>query len=1625
MADQQDSVQLEQGNYEIIRKRLQQHGKVLQERLNALNLVRKEVFGNIEFSLKSTDRIQTANNCQAADIVALEKICLFGYNVHIGLRAEVKVEDVFSAYAFNGEHFDAGSIEFIKKPEFDSDFQNLYRYYRNTVFRRFILQNGFLYMLFQTSDKSYDLKAFKWLINGDSLDYIDDRSFHEIKEAPQHEFRWKKAGHENYRKGRFPHVSILDRVFVETTGGDLTIKIENNTDSGEGLYAEEVDQKDQTLDDAEFAYADLGNLIALRIKPYQEKARHYVYNEKAQAVRRIETLKDSAVLLPDNHGILFPDGYYLQTGDFKRFDHGLKNLRFERRISSPNGEDILYVFHDEDRDYLLLSYNVINQEIATPISCNGFTVFEKGQLCYFKAENQATKHHMIQIWDTPFMKLEFLPQGNTDNYLFKVGNKEIVKGMAESNELLVLLQKDDSYSMLYSELVKRSTDLVDSYYWLDQEDAKQLAAPIKEIRNTANAAIDEYEKVRKLRAQAQHQIQELNASSKELFKRCKSGYFESINDFVEAIAALRKLRGSLISAKETRYINIGQIETLEASTGQITEELSQKCVAFLLKEESLAPYEKRIAESNAAINKCETAKQSQELLENFNQLASELEMLIEVVSNLKIEDATQSTRIIEQISAIFGQLNSSKARLKKHEKSLRGTEAVAEFGAQLKLVDQAVVSYLDICESPKNCEDYLTRVMVQLEELEGRFADYEEFTAPLAEKREEIYSIFETRKIALLEKQNRRATSLELAADRILKGISNRSLQLKEVDEINSYFASDLMIEKTREIIQQLRDLNDTVKAEDIESRLKAIKDESIRQQKDKKDLFVEGEDVIKLGKHRFYVNTQSLDLTIVHKNKELFYHITGTAFFEQIEDARLRELRNYWDWQIPSENKNVYRAEFLSYQFYQKWKNDFDLQEELYLLEEENLKKRLLREVQIIMEQKFHEGYSKGVHDVDAIKILLPLLSLARELKVLSFAPQQRSLGRFYWQFHTNPNKEKLKDQIKGTGLLLKSFPNAPAATILMEHLGKELKAFQEQEKLLPEATPRLSAAYLIEELSNDEEFQLSQESIQLKNAFIAHLDKRKALRTFARSLASLEAHPAAQFQLLHEWLEAFTQQEAKSEWSFFIPEAALEIQSRKFKNSKENRQLSEIVISDFLGEHPQFENGEWKVNLSSFLDKMHHFSTYESPRFTEYLELKKACNRTRKEELRLSEFEPRILSSFVRNQLIDELYLPLFGDNLAKQIGTAGSDKRADRMGLLLLISPPGYGKTTLMEYVANRLGLIFVKINGPAIGHSVTSIDPSAADNAAAKEELHRLNLALEMGDNIMLYLDDIQHCHPEFLQKFISLCDAQRKIEGVFKGRSKTYDLKGKRVCVVMAGNPYTESGEKFQIPDMLANRADIYNLGDIIGDNLEAFKLSYLENAASSNSSLARLAGKNREDFIALIKIAETGNRDANELKGNHLPEELEEYLSVIKKALAVRDVILKVNQAYIKSAAQADEYRTEPPFRLQGSYRDMNKMIEKIVPIMNERELQSMIVSHYENESQTLTSGAESNFLKFKELHGILEGEELNRWEDIKATFQQKNKTGSSPEERMAQVISEMRQYSQEMLQMIEKKLDK
>ena len=218
-----------------------------------------------------------------------------------------------------------------------------------------------------------------------------------------------------------------------------------------------------------------------------------------------------------------------------------------------------------------------------------------------------------------------------------------------------------------------------------------------------------------------------------------------------------------------------------------------------------------------------------------------------------------------------------------------------------------------------------------------------------------------------------------------------------------------------------------------------------------------------------------------------------------------------------------------------------------------------------------------------------------------------------------------------------------------------------------------------------------------------------------------------------------------------------------------------------------------------------------------------------------------------------------------------------------------------------------------------------------NPVVRQEIEKISFALEMGNNVLLYLDDIQHTNPELLQKFISLCDAQRRMEGVWDGRTRTYDLRGKRFAVCMAGNPYTEAGQRFRVPDMLANRADVWNLGDVLSGRDELFALSYIENALTSNPVLAPLTTRSRDEIRLLARMA--GGDDSvrpDRLDHPYSAVELEQIMAVLRKLLGVQQVVLAVNQAYIASAAQADASRTEPPFRLQGSYRNMNRLAERL-----------------------------------------------------------------------------------------------
>src|SRR5690606_28849751 len=140
------------------------------------------------------------------------------------------------------------------------------------------------------------------------------------------------------------------------------------------------------------------------------------------------------------------------------------------------------------------------------------------------------------------------------------------------------------------------------------------------------------------------------------------------------------------------------------------------------------------------------------------------------------------------------------------------------------------------------------------------------------------------------------------------------------------------------------------------------------------------------------------------------------------------------------------------------------------------------------------------------------------------------------------------------------------------------------------------------------------------------------------------------------------------------------------------------------------------------------------------------------------------------------------------------------------------------------------------------------------------------------------------------------------------------------------NPYTSAGATFRIPDMLANRADVHNLGDVASGARAAFAQSYIENSCGVNEVVAPLLTADRGDLDSLLRAADGEPVRSDALSRSYPAGELSAITKTLAHLARVRDVLLRVNAAYIASASVDDHLRGEPPFLLQGSYRNMARI---------------------------------------------------------------------------------------------------
>lgn len=1606
---------LEGSTYDVLRTRLRAHAAELARRCEDLNDRRVEEFGGIELTLLGTERVRTANNCVPRDIVALpDGRMMFGYNVFIGMKPRTEVGDVFALHRFHAEGTEFGfaeadSADLLDDPRFRRDFDELYRYYARTKLLQLRWVDARLLAVFQTGQRTDDIKVLRWQAEPDgTVRYLDNRGEQDHVFPPAHEFEWIETTRDDQVPGRHPHLNILGEVFVETLGGTLTIKLENNTETGEGVYSEPVDEPLQSLADADIRYARIGPLILLRILPYNEtRWRHLVFNTRTKSVVRLDGIGRACRLLPDDQGIIFPGGYYLSTGVHKTFDTDIDDLEYERTIHAAGGEDVLYVFHARaEGRTLLLPYHVIRKQVANPLVCHGYSLFDDGTMVVFRAlSEEPTRVHPMQVWRTPFRSDEYeaaRPAGAGP--LARVGNRELVRGISDCLSLNRMVEDMAPAAPVFEALIAACTRAADQHHWLGDAEFGALAEPLTALRDTAGQVLDEFEKVTARTAEAAAAVDEAAERIGTLVRTGRAAAHTDADGWVRLLAELHRAQGTLATLRDLRYADTARIDDLEQTVRDALTDTGRRAIEFLSGPEAFENYEREIGEATTRADQISGVAESEPIQRWLAEQTEGLQTITEVVAALDIADATVRTRILEQIGGVSAAVNRARATLEARRTELAAAEGRAEFAAEFALLGQAVTGALATATTPDDCDDQLAKLLLTIENLDARFGEFDDFSARLAGEREEVYEAFAARKQALLDERSRRAERIAESARRMLSSIERRCASMGSADEVGAYFAADPMVTRLRAAIGELRSIGESVRAEELDGLLKAARQEAARSLRDRQDLFDDGGATIRLGRHRFAVTTGQIDLALVPHGDSIAYTITGTDYRAPLADGQFAETAPYWSQLVVSETPEVYRAEYLAASMLAEAEADGSLAalHTAALTESE-----LTALVTAAAAQRYDEGYERGVHDHDAAALLGALLRLHAGAGLLRYPPAERAAAQLWWRFGAGEPaaRERWATRIGSLARARALFDTTASVAALRDELGAAIGEFADTLGIGVDGG--LAGEYLFEEIADGPDgFVTARAARTLLDRFHNHLETASGRDTYTRDLRALDADLPLRHQLVTAWLTAYAERHADPSLIPHLAEAiAVELCGANLPRHDSAAEL-DATVSGLLGTHPRISKRSLTFRLDELLARCRRFRAERVPGFRDYLRRRTELVTRERDRLRLAEYRAQVPNGFVRNRLLDEVYLPLIGDNLAKQLGASGEGKRVDQSGLLLLISPPGYGKTTLMEYVAARLGLVFVKVNGPALGHAVRSVDPADAPNATARQEVEKINFALEMGSNVLLYLDDIQHTSPELLQKFISLCDGQRRMEGVWEGRTRTYDLRGKRFAVCMAGNPYTEQGKRFRIPDMLANRADVWNLGDVLSGRDDLFALSYLENALTANPVLAPLSSRERGDLDVLLRMARGDeSARADQLAHPYSAAELSDVVSVLGKMLRVQEVVMAANRAYIASAATADASRTEPPFRLQGSYRDMNALAERIVPVMNDAELETLIDDHYTGEAQTLAAGAEANLLKLAELRGRLTAERAGRWAEVKSAYLREQALGGAEDDPLIRAI--------------------
>ncbi len=158
----------------------------------------------------------------------------------------------------------------------------------------------------------------------------------------------------------------------------------------------------------------------------------------------------------------------------------------------------------------------------------------------------------------------------------------------------------------------------------------------------------------------------------------------------------------------------------------------------------------------------------------------------------------------------------------------------------------------------------------------------------------------------------------------------------------------------------------------------------------------------------------------------------------------------------------------------------------------------------------------------------------------------------------------------------------------------------------------------------------------------FKEYLHAQKRAELFLQEASNPAFSTTERFRVIRGWLDAFVKTQAAGTDDQYLDEAVCLLLFADHPY-KERPASDSLQLEGLKGTHAVIgEGGKYLLHFHSFQQKMQAYFTTTVPAFRSFNQEKEQLTAAYRQQLKIREFEPKVLSSFVRNRLISEVYFP-----------------------------------------------------------------------------------------------------------------------------------------------------------------------------------------------------------------------------------------------------------------------------------------------------------------------------------------------------------------------------------------------